>query len=357
VILSALGLLVLLMRLGPAIFRKSHNHTRLARSDKESPSVSVIIPARNEETNLPTILTSLVALTVQEIIIINDHSEDRTREIAQRFADRDARVRVIDGEERPEGWTGKNWACQQGALISMGDYLLFTDADTEHLDGSLERVLSLNANLASAIPYHSTQTWMEKLLGPFHMLVFISSSAFLKPKPKSLFAIGQYLLFQREWYFAQGMHEAVKGSLADDLDLAERCLQMGGNYQLETSGEIFKVRMYDSFAAFVAGWRRIFRVGFQHANLLRVVEVFAIISCLTESFRFAKATPQETLCAVAGLVLIALAQRRYGQFSLLGAILAPIGIGTFVYVSAAALLDRILGRDLRWRGRSYKLSS
>lgn len=360
-ILSALGLLVLLLRLGPAAFARPRRRFGAdggaAQAGAAELRVSVVIPARDEERNLPVLLSSLLALRVSEIIVVDDGSRDRTRTIAEEFAARDSRMRVLAGEPRPVGWAGKNWACQQGALAATGDYLLFTDADTEHVEGSLERMIALDADLASALPYHRSETGLERWMGPFHMLVLISSSAFSKPRRGSLFAIGQYLLFKRSWYLQQGQHEAIKGSLADDLDLAERCLALGGRYALETSGEIFKVRMYESFAAFLAGWRRIFRIGFRHAKWLRVVEIVAVIGCLTESFRFLRATAPETLMALAGLVLIALAQRRYGQFSLLGVLFTPLGIGTFVFVSATALLDRVLGRDLRWRGRRYKLSS
>ncbi len=351
-ILSILGLSVLLIRLGPAILRSRKS----AAVPIGSFDVSVIVPARNEEANLDKILSSLLRLQVREIIVINDRSEDRTQEIAEGFAARDARVRVLEGAPRPTGWAGKNWACQQGALVATGDSLLFTDADTEHLEGSLETMIALNADLASALPYHSNTSLIEKWMGPFHMLVFISSSAFSKPRRGSLFAIGQYLLFKRAWYFQQGAHEAIAASLADDLDLAERCLELGGTYSLDRSGRIFRVRMYASFAAFIEGWKRIFRVGFQHASVLKIMEIVVVIACLTESFRFFRATPLETLMALAGLFILGLAQRRYGDFSLFGVLLAPLGIGTFVYVSASALLDRILGRELRWRGRRYKLT-
>jgi 4,4'-diaponeurosporenoate glycosyltransferase len=319
--------------------------------------VSVIVPARDEERNLPVLLSSLLKLHVSEIVIVDDGSRDCTRAIAEEIAARDSRVRVLEGAPRPAEWAGKNWACQQGALAATGEYLLFTDADTEHVEGSLEKMIALDADLASALPYHRSETGLETWMGPFHMLVLISSSAFSKPRRGSLFAIGQYLLFKRSWYLQQGQHEAIKGSLADDLELAERCLALGGCYALDTSGEIFKVRMYESFSLFLAGWRRIFRIGFQHANWLKLVEIVAVIACLTESFRFLCATPSEAVMALAGLALIALAQRRYGQFSLLGVLFAPLGVGTFVFVSAAAFFDRVLGRDLRWRGRRYKLSS
>src|ERR1700730_14925822 len=105
-----------------------------------SPNVSVIIPARNEEACLGDCLQSLVsqAGVPFEIIVVDDHSTDRTREIAQSFSG----VRVIDAGPLPEGWIGKNNAVTAGAREARGPWLLFTDADTVHLPGSLARALA-----------------------------------------------------------------------------------------------------------------------------------------------------------------------------------------------------------------------
>ncbi len=102
--------------------------------------MSVIVPARNEETCLGACLESLVAQTGVpfEIIVVDDHSTDRTREIAQSFPG----VRVIEAGPLPEGWTGKNNAVTAGAGEARGQWLLFTDADTQHLPGSLARALA-----------------------------------------------------------------------------------------------------------------------------------------------------------------------------------------------------------------------
>src|SRR6266436_8101901 len=106
----------------------------------ERPTVSVIVPARNEETCLGACLESLVAQTGVpfEIIVVDDHSTDRTREIAQSFPG----VRVIEAGPLPQGWTGKNNAVACGAREAWGEWLLFTDADTVHLPGSLARALA-----------------------------------------------------------------------------------------------------------------------------------------------------------------------------------------------------------------------
>lgn len=357
-IFSLAGLGVLAVRLVPVIRGRASSvsvgDADALAGDAEA-LVSIIVPARNEEANLPKILESLVRLDYPnfEVIVVDDNSEDRTGEIIEQFAARDGRVRAVKGTPRPEGWTGKNWACRRGFEEARGEWLLFTDADTEHRPASLKRMIALDADLCSAVPYHETNGFLESLLGPFHILVFLSSSAFGRPRPRALFAIGQYLLFRREQYVRQGQHEAVRMSFSDDLDLAEQCLAHGGRYALDTSGEIFKVRMYADAAAFFAGWKRIFRIGFAHARVFRAIEIFLVIACLMTSFH-APNTP-ELACAAGGIALLALAERRYGAFSPLGAVLAPIGVFTFIAVSAAALFDRITGRDLRWRGRSYKV--
>jgi len=100
-----------------------------------TPEVSIIVPARNEEVCLGDCLHSLVSQTgvTFEIIVVDDQSTDRTRAIAESFAG----VRVLSPGPLPEGWTGKNNAVVAGARAAHGEWLLFTDADTVHLPGSL----------------------------------------------------------------------------------------------------------------------------------------------------------------------------------------------------------------------------
>src|SRR5689334_15862975 len=100
----------------------------------DRPLVSIIVPARNEEVSLGACLGSLVAQTgmSKEIIVVDDGSTDRTREIAESFG-----VKVIQPSRLPEGWTGKNNAVSAGSKVARGEWLLFTDADTVHKPGSL----------------------------------------------------------------------------------------------------------------------------------------------------------------------------------------------------------------------------
>ena len=135
------------------------------------PEVTIIVPARNEEASLADCLQSLVTQTGVncEIIVVDDASTDRTREIAEGFAvvQANARVsvRVISPGPLPPGWTGKNNAAVAGANVAQGEWLLFTDADTVHLPGSLARALAEakqeKADLQSYSPEQVAVTFWE----------------------------------------------------------------------------------------------------------------------------------------------------------------------------------------------------
>jgi glycosyltransferase involved in cell wall biosynthesis len=132
------------------------------------PEVSIIIPARNEEASLASCVESLLVQSdvVFEIIVVNDHSTDRSREIASSFRN----VKVVDAPPLPPGWTGKNNAIIAGAAEARGEWLLFTDADTVHLPGSLVRALDEaktgEAALLSYSPEQVVSGFWEKAVMP-----------------------------------------------------------------------------------------------------------------------------------------------------------------------------------------------
>ena len=114
-------------------------------TEQEQPKVSVIVPACNEEDTIEPALRSLLALDYAhlEIIVINDRSIDRTGEILQSIRNDHPHLQIIEIQELPEGWLGKNHALNQGATIARGEYLLFTDADILFAGTTLARAMSL----------------------------------------------------------------------------------------------------------------------------------------------------------------------------------------------------------------------
>ncbi|TVY01440.1 glycosyltransferase [Cohnella terricola] len=193
----------------------------------QSRRLSVIIPARNEEANLPFLLQSLREQTWQpyEIIVVDDHSSDRTREIAESFG-----VKVIANPELPPDWTGKNWAVWNGYSQASGDLIAFLDADIRLAPRALESLVAAReatGGVLSVVPYHYTEKFHERLALITNILgVFAFMSPFEKNNPKKGL-YGSFILTAREDYEKVNGHESIKSEVLDDLNLGARYMQAG----------------------------------------------------------------------------------------------------------------------------------
>jgi 4,4'-diaponeurosporenoate glycosyltransferase len=137
-------------------------------------SVSVLIPARNEAATLPNLLAALnrQVLRPDEVIVVDDDSSDGTATIARQVAGTLA-LKVIQPPPLPQGWCGKTWALHHGVQASLGDVLVFLDADTEPAPQFLQRLLAQHeqrGGLVSVQPYHRTEKPYEQLSLLFSLL-------------------------------------------------------------------------------------------------------------------------------------------------------------------------------------------
>jgi glycosyltransferase involved in cell wall biosynthesis len=239
------------------------------------PTVSVIVPARNEEASLADCLRSLVAQTNVnfELIVIDDHSTDRTREIAASFPG----VQIIEAGPLPEGWTGKNNAVSTGARQARGEWLLFTDADTIHLPGSLAAALKeAHENAAELLSYSPEQiavTFWEMATLP---VVFAELARQYSPKkvsdPASPIAAanGQYILIRRETYDAVGGHAAVASDILEDVALARAVKSSGRRIRFRYAADKVRTRMYRNYAQLRDGWTKNLALLFPNPGWLAV---------------------------------------------------------------------------------------
>src|SRR5580692_9498959 len=258
------------------------------------PLVSVIVPARNEEACLGACLQSLVShsdAVPLEIIVVDDHSTDRTRAIASSFSSQQVRgndVRVIEAAPLPAGWTGKNNAVTTGSKAARGEWLLFTDADTIHLPGSLARSLKEarrhGAALLSYSPEQIVKTPWEKAIMP---VIFAELAASYRPSQVSdpnspaAAANGQYILITREAYDAVGGHAAIAGSLLEDVALARRVKRSGRKIFFRFAPDAVRTRMYRSFTQLREGWTKNLALLFPSAvrlAALRMTEFVLILA-------------------------------------------------------------------------------
>jgi glycosyltransferase involved in cell wall biosynthesis len=252
------------------------------------PTVSVIVPARNEDACLGACLRSLVAQSgvAFEIIVVDDHSTDRTREIAVSFTG----VRVIDAAPLHQGWTGKNNAVTCGARVAQGEWLLFTDADTVHLPGSLARSLDEakrhGAALLSYSPEQAVVSVWEKAVMPVifaELASKYSPSEVSDPNSAVAAANGQYILITREAYDAVGGHAAIAGNLLEDVALARAAKESGRKILFRYGGDAVRTRMYRSFAQLREGWTKNLTLLFPSPvflGLWRLLEFAVIVASL-----------------------------------------------------------------------------
>ncbi len=236
----------------------------------------MVIPARNEAASLGACLQSIVAQQgiAFEVVVVDDQSTDATGEIARSFPG----VRVIESAGLPAGWIGKNHAVWLGAQSAKGKWLLFTDADTVHLSGSLRRSVDeakeFGADLLSYSPKQEVHGFWERALMP---VIFAELTRTYRtvdvndPRSRVAAANGQYLLIRRTVYDWVGGHQAIAGVLLEDVELAKRVKQSGRIIRFRYGGDAVRTRMYRSFAQMWEGWTKNLAVLFPHPVRLAII--------------------------------------------------------------------------------------
>jgi glycosyltransferase involved in cell wall biosynthesis len=227
-------------------------------------TVSVIVPARNEEAVIAACVESLLAQPeIAEILVVNDQSTDKTAEIVRGLMIGNPRLRLLETQDLPPGWVGKNNAVAIGAREATGAWLLFTDADAVHEAGAAAHALQLahehNAELVSFSPEQITKEWYEKSLIPFvycRLARQFSFEAVNDPGSPAAAANGQFLMIRREAYEAIGGHAGIAGEVLEDLALAQRAKAAGYRLWFAPGNGIVRVRMYRSFGAMWQGWKK-----------------------------------------------------------------------------------------------------
>ncbi len=326
--------------------------------------MSVIVPARNEETCLGACLESLVAQTGVpfEIIVVDDHSTDRTREIAQSFPG----VRVIEAGPLPEGWTGKNNAVTAGAGEARGQWLLFTDADTQHLPGSLARALAeakaREVDLLSYSPEQMVESFWEKAVMPVIFAELASAyrpSEVSDPKSSAAAANGQYVLIKRVTYDAIGGHAAIASSFLEDVALALAVKQSGKRIFFRYGGDQVRTCMYRSFDQLREGWTKNLALLFPSPGrlaLLRTLEFFLIVLSVAISlWNIVRDLWQPAAaCGLLALVLWGIFYKRIRRAHFTGdaTVLALLGLPLFSCLLLRSKSFHDHGQ-VSWKGRSY----
>lgn len=230
-----------------------------------APWVSICIPARNEALNIGDCVESALKSRWPrlEVIVVDDRSDDGTREAAVAAAQGDERLRVVDGTEPPAGWAGKPWACVRASKEARGAFLLFIDADVRIAPEALQTAVRMaeerNLGLLSFFGSWTLVGFWERALIPVVGWLIRGAVDLDKVNARGsalAFGNGQFMLFQRSAYAAVEGHKAVFNHVLDDVRMAEALKQAGFATEIRPAFWAFQVRLYRSLSEIVNGYTK-----------------------------------------------------------------------------------------------------
>ncbi|GAB3929321.1 glycosyltransferase family A protein [Kribbella albertanoniae] len=326
-------------------------------------NVSIVIPARNEAASLPTLLASLRSMAA-EIVVVDDSSTDGTGDIA-----RSSGARVVVVTAVPPGWTGKAWACHQGAQAASRPILLFLDADTELAPGALDGLLDLQrevGGLVSAQPFHRTEKAYEQLSSYFNVTSLMASGAYATRPSRQPMAFGPCLITARTDYERAGGHATVRHQILDDAQLAAAYARAGLPVRCFVGGAALRMRMYPSGPRQLAeGWTKNIASGAGQADTwsasvvgVWVAAHFAVaVGAVSAILSNWSAGPRLLWCGawIAVAIQLRLKLRRIGSFRWWTWALFPIPLAAFGVLFLRSIFRTYVRHSVRWRDRSIEL--
>ena len=353
----------------------------------QTPLISVIVPARNEERNIKRCVEALLAQTYPkfELIVVDDNSGDATLRILKEIqntnlgepqADGQTRLQVVQGKFLPEGWAGKPHALMQGSRQAQGEWLSFVDGDTfatPHLLASTyTRALQKRADLFTILTDQELGSFWEKVVLP---LVFTALSVGFParrvndPHKKDAIANGQFILIRRNVYDTIGGHTAVKDRIDEDKALAEVVKGSGFRLVVADGRKLARTRMYTNLVDMWEGWTKNIFLGMRdRLGLLFVGVILGLVAALALPFwlvggvAWYSATREATAAIVAVQALLLWLYLLYKRvqatqayrISPAYALTLPLGALVFTAMMFASAFKVLSRQGVAWRGRVYK---
>jgi glycosyltransferase involved in cell wall biosynthesis len=338
--------------------------------------LSVIVPARNEEDCIGACLGSLILQSDDgwklgrdwELLVVDDGSMDRTREIAQSFRG----ITVISSAAPPKGWTGKANAIWTAAKQARGTWLLFTDADTVHEPGDLRRALheaeKHKVGMLSYSPRQIVRGFWQRALMPlvFSELALAYPPARVSdPESRLAAANGQFMLIRREAYVQVGGHEAVADSMLEDVDLAHLVKRRKLGLRFRYAPDALSARMYRGFGQMCEGWTKNLALLFGNTLITaawKLLDIFLLAGLPVLAWYFpgplSATMPWITARLVILLVWLRTLWRFYrrvakSNFPLGDCLLSAFGLPLFVWLLWKSWFDHTVTKRVVWKGREY----
>jgi chlorobactene glucosyltransferase len=327
---------------------------------KRRPLVSVLIPARNEESNIKGCLDHALTQSYPntEILVLDDQSEDRTYAVAEEIKKGRPNLTLLRGKDLPKGWNGKNWACHQLSRNARGEIIVFLDADCILAPWAIESALAMMEryalDLLSSFPTQQLKGMAGWLLVPVMDWLLLSflplRMVYLSAHPSLVAANGQFMAFARKPYDAIGGHERVSDQVVEDMELARAIKTHGFKMMTALGARSISCKMYTSFAEAFKGFSKNFFPGFnttpfRFSCLMALLAIFFLFPFFLV-FTYTGAVLPLALIYFQRIIL-AFTDR---QNPFLNALLHPFQIILMLVVGINSMRGA-LGKKTVWKGR------
>ena len=322
--------------------------------------VSILIPARNENSNIKDCLLSVLNqdYTNYEVIVLDDDSSDNTYNIAADISAGNNKIKLLRGKPLPAGWLGKNWACSQLAENSTGEIFLFIDADVRLSDKALSSSMNIfednKLNMLSCFPTQQINTIGEWLVVPlmnFFLLSILPLKKVYSSGKKSLTAAnGQFILIDKKIYEKVGGHKEVANKVVEDMEMARLLKQEGFSILTALGWNMISCRMYSNFTNSFNGFSKNFFPGFK-TNIIFFLVLILFFSAIFIYPVFYLTDNLYYLIPLALIILIrvfiSLSSR---QNVLLNIILHPLQMVMMLLIAINSVWQK-KRKNISWRGR------
>ena len=333
-------------------------------------TVSVIIPCRNEADDIRGCIDSVLDQDYSrfEVIVADGNSEDGTWDILKSYGDR---IKAIREEERPAGWTGKNWGAYLGYRASIGEILLFVDGDMvlspETVSKSVMSMSHERADLLSLGPRMVMKGFWEKLMLPlfaqFIMLLYMPP-LMNRDRGRRAMANGQYMMMDRKAYEKCGTHRAISGKIVEDVNLAKLFRKNGMKIRFYWASGYLSTRMYRNGGELWEGVVRDIQgeVGRKYHVHLAGILYLVLTFYLPFWMLYFSAAGANFLLLVIALMSITFILLRMLIFQIgtespaYMALLFPVSIGVYTLISVTAFLRAVGGYTVVWKKRNYSMT-
>jgi glycosyltransferase involved in cell wall biosynthesis len=338
-------------------------------NEPNPPKVSVLIPARNEERNIREALQSVLHQDYPnlEFIVVNDRSTDRTAAILAQMAVADARLRVVELTELPEGWLGKNYALYRASEAASGELLLFMDADIVMDPTVISRAVRYQRERQlDHLAIMPAVVMPGVILRMFTASFAIFFAAYARPwkakdpKSRAYIGIGAFNMVRATAYRAAGTHRAIAMRPDDDMKLGKLLKRKGYRQEMVVGAPLLSVEWYASLRETIDGLMKNTFAGVEYSLAASVGTGITIFAVHVWPFVALFVTHGvvwwlNLTISLALLVGVALSNRYHGLPSWY-AIGHPLCSVLFVYIVWKSTAMTLRNGGIRWRGTYYPLA-